>query len=130
MRLEIVREFSFRAFCQAPGWREKLCECNYRLQVGMKGYASEHDGIVIEPSEFDRIVLNTVVNKLDGSHLNCIHGRDGTFPNEVPTTENLAMWIGDQLRYILPSYDFPNVTVSMVRLWDTNTSYVEVRYDD
>jgi len=87
---------------------------NYDLEVSVSGEI-EGDGRVMEGSEIDRIVNERVVGRLDRSYLNNLI--------EIPTMENISMWVWRQLEGALP-------LLSAVRVYETSKSSVTYRGED
>lgn len=109
--MKICKEFYFDAAHHLPKHKGK-CESmhghTYKFEVVLKGKPGK-DGMVMDFLEIKRAVESRVLSKLDHKNLNDLL--------EVPTAENIVMWIFTQLRKELP--------VESVKLWEGKNSWVE-----
>jgi 6-pyruvoyltetrahydropterin/6-carboxytetrahydropterin synthase len=70
---------------------------NYSLVVRVAGKPDAETGFIVDLVELDRLVTEHVLSPLDHHHVN--HAIDRFGPGgEVPSSENLVLWIRDQLR--------------------------------
>ncbi len=75
---------------------------NYRLTVELTGPIDPQTGFLISLSELDRWVSEAVLEHLDHRHLNH-HVERFQYGREIPTCENLVLWIVEQLTRVLPA---------------------------
>jgi 6-pyruvoyltetrahydropterin/6-carboxytetrahydropterin synthase len=74
---------------------------NYRLTVEVSGSIDRSTGFVVDLPALDALVRTAVVDRLDHAHIN------DAVPafaegGEIPTTENLVLWIAAELAAGLP----------------------------
>ncbi|MCR5346433.1 MAG: 6-carboxytetrahydropterin synthase QueD [Fretibacterium sp.] len=104
------KEFTFDAahnLVHYHGKCEKLHGHTYRVAVILEGMPDE-EGMIMDFCELAGAVRERVLSRLDHSYLNDI------IPQ--PTAENIALWIGAQLR---PALTCPNVHLHEVWVWET-----------
>lgn len=112
MKVRLERRFRFSAshLYRRPDWSEeenraRFGKCanlpghghNYRLFVTVEGEIDPRTGFIIDLGTLDSMVAAKVVDRLDHQHLNSAlaeFGEDG----KIPSSENLILWILDQLR--------------------------------
>jgi 6-pyruvoyltetrahydropterin/6-carboxytetrahydropterin synthase len=114
----VSKEFTFDAahnIVDYNGKCEKLHGHTYRLRVSLKGERAA-DGMVLDFGMLKSIVEKRVLAYLDHGYLNDI--------NEQSTTENIAVWIWEQLEEPLRG---ENYRLYEVVLWETATSFVTLR---
>ena len=113
----IFKEFTFDSAHQLP-WHDGKCfnlhGHTYKLQVGFRGNP-DPNGILMDFGKVKEIVNALIIEKYDHQLLN------NHFVN--PTAELMA-------RQFLSSLKEVNNGFSVVRLWETPTSYVEVSDED
>ena len=117
-QIMVVKEFTFDAahrLPEHPGPCKNLHGHTYRLQVGVRGPVDPKTGMVIDFGTLKRIVVD-LLSELDHSYLNEV------LPNIVPTAENIVCWIQDTLTRAVLSL---SVSLVLIRLWETPTSYAE-----
>ncbi len=75
---------------------------NYQLEIGIEGEPDRRTGFVLDLTWLDREVTNRILDRLDHRHINsALEGfADGA---QVPTCENLVLWIREQLEDLLPA---------------------------
>lgn len=118
--IEVVKEFSFDAAHYLPhhqGACRNLHGHHYVLQIGVAGTVGP-DGMVQDFANVKAIVQDLVIEHLDHAYLNEV--KDVGFPY-TPTAENMVMWIRDRLVGV------GRLEISLVRLYETPTSYAEWR---
>jgi 6-pyruvoyltetrahydropterin/6-carboxytetrahydropterin synthase len=86
----------------------------YKLLITLDGKVQD-DGLVYDFCELKKVVVEDILSKLDHKDLNKL------FKN--PSTENIAMWIWDQLEDVFPQH----VKLYEVKVWETETSSVTYR---
>ena len=90
---------------------------NYEAWVWLTGEVEPGSGMILPTSRLDELVFERVVARLDERLLN----RDvAHFATAVPTAENIARWIWDQLQPALPAG-----MLRRVRLVETPNNSVE-----
>lgn len=98
--MEIYKEFSFEAAHSLPNVPEghkcgRLHGHSYKVQIHVKGEPDAELGWIMDFSDIKKIV-RPLIRELDHYFLNDIPGL------ENPTSENLAIWIWDKLKPLLP----------------------------
>lgn len=89
---------------------------NYELEVTVRGDPSVDTGMIINLRELDRIVRETIIDKVDHRHLN----KDVDFlTGVIPTVENLALVFWERLQHSIGG-------LHKVRLTETTSSSAEV----
>jgi 6-pyruvoyltetrahydropterin/6-carboxytetrahydropterin synthase len=112
MPVMLERSYSFSAshLYRRPEWseernREQFGKCsiepahghNYRLTVRVAGTVDPETGFAIDLPFLDRLVRDAVVDRLDHRHVN--DAIEQFAPGgRIPTTENLVVWIADEIR--------------------------------
>ena len=107
----LTKTFWFAAAHYIPGHPEcgAVHGHNYKLEVRVKGEINPETGMVMDFSDLGSIVKEHVIEKLDHSDLNKRF--------EIPTAENIAVWIYNVLKQELPD-------TYQVRLWETEKNSV------
>jgi 6-pyruvoyltetrahydropterin/6-carboxytetrahydropterin synthase len=73
---------------------------NYDLFVTVKGTPDPETGFIINAKELGALIQDQIIEKLDHKNLNL----DVDFGKEIqPTTENMCIWIWDELAKHLPA---------------------------
>ena len=67
---------------------------NYTLEVTVKGDVADDSGFVMDLKELKDILNREVMDALDHRHLN---KEVAEFATQIPTTENIAIWIWRRL---------------------------------
>lgn len=101
--MEIYKEFSFDSAHFLPNVPEghkckQMHGHTYRLRVYVKGNPGEKNGWLIDFKELKEIAL-PIIDQIDHKLLNDVPGL------ENPTAENLAIWVWDRLKPLLPMLD-------------------------
>lgn len=92
---------------------------NYTLEVVVAGEVDANTGYVIDLKLLKKIMREHVISKLDHKNLNL----DVEFlKNVVPTSENIARGIWEQLADKIPSGK-----LYAVKLYETENNYIEYR---
>ena len=119
----ITKIFRFESAHHLPGHSGKCARPHghsYRLEVAVRGPIrhapgeSDH-GMVMDFGDLALLVREAVVDRLDHYDLNVVTGLH-------TTAENLAHWIWDTLL----AAGLPADRLYRVRLWETETGYVEI----
>ena len=114
---EVTIEESFAAGHALRNYRGK-CENvhghNYRCQVTLEGEQLDSIGLLVDFVELKRAV-HAVLDRLDHTWLNDFP------PFDVlnPSAENIAKFIYDEVRSLLPARE--GVKLAQVKLWETDT---------
>ncbi|AJC72552.1 MAG: 6-carboxytetrahydropterin synthase [Thermococcus sp.] len=115
MRARIIERFKFEAAHAVliDGKPEELHGHTFRLEVTVEGPIKE--GYVIDFIQL-RNLVNRVLEKLDHKNLNLLF--------ENPTTENIALWIGEEVSRSLPE----GVFLKRLVLWEGEENGVELEF--
>lgn len=70
------------------------------------GPVDDHSGMVLDFGAIDAVYEQMIHAELDHRHLNIVDGL------EVPTVENIAIWIFDRMNLVLPQ-------ITAVEVWET-----------
>ena len=108
-------EWNARTFgpCNNPNFHGH----NYELEVMVEGDIDPDTGYVLDVVELKRIVETEVLSQLDHRNLNL---DVPWFRSHIPSAENIAVYIWEQLRDKLPSG-----RLKRVRLWETPRNWVD-----
>ncbi len=130
MEIMVVKEFTFDAAHYLPNHPGKCKNTHghtYRLQVGFKGPIDLRTGVVIDFGEIKEIIKSGIIDLLDHCYLNLINDDYELipdFPCNLPTAENMVVWIVKKIQTI---YWDDLTRLVLVRLYETPTSYAEWR---
>ena len=124
----VIKEFTFDSAHWLPDY---VGPCNnmhghtYKLQVGLQGEVKRETGMVVDFGEV-KSIIKPLVDAMDHSVLNDLSDSSKScympgFPRK-PTAENMVLWLAERIRFELVAKD---VRVTLVRLWETPTSYAE-----
>ena len=116
--VEIFKEFTFESAHRLPHVPEghkcgRLHGHSFRVAIYLEGEVNPHTGWIRDFSEIKQ-TFKPVYERLDHNYLNDLPGL------ENPTSENLAVWIWDELKPLLPE-------LSRIRIHETCTSGCEYR---
>lgn len=90
---------------------------NYVLEVVVEGEIDDATGYVIDLKQLKKIIIENVIRKVDHKHLNL----DVDFmKNVIPTAENIAIKIWDQL-----VDKIPHGRLYKIKLYETENNFVE-----
>ena len=113
VRTRVTKSFSFEAAHELP-WHAGKCKRlhghSYRLEVTIEG-PLDHNGIVVDFDDVQRIVEDEVIARYDHRHLNELV--------DNPTAELLAADIWKRV-------EAAGLDVVALRLWETADSSVEL----
>ena len=92
---------------------------NYEVQVTLRGKPDD-SGVLVDVPAFERVVAETVIDKLDHKNLNVEVAafRDGL----IPSVENIAMTI---YRMLKPKFADPRAQLAAVTVWETPKTWCE-----
>ncbi len=74
---------------------------NYRLSVEVSGPVDRATGFVVDLPALDALVRTAIVQRLDHAHINDAVAEFAP-GEEIPTTENLVVWIAGEIAANLP----------------------------
>jgi 6-pyruvoyltetrahydropterin/6-carboxytetrahydropterin synthase len=116
-REEWTDEENFQVFgkCSNPNWHGH----NYILWVTVKGEPSAENGFVINMNSLKKIILHTVINKLDHKNINL---EVDFMKGKVATTENLAVAIWNELKQPVQN---EGATLHCVKIEETENNSIE-----
>jgi len=114
VKMTIAKDFYFDAAHKIPGHEKcgRIHGHSYRIRIICEGNVQEN-GMVIDFEDIKEIVTRNVIDKLDHRYLNEIENL------EIPTTENLCVWIMNKLITELSC-------LKTVRVWENKDSYAEL----
>jgi len=119
----LTKTFHFEAAHHLPGHTGKCARLHghsYQLEVAVRGPIKDtpnqsDSGMVIDFEDISKIVRASIIERLDHQDLNEV--------TELRTTaENLAHWMWDELI----AAGLPASLLYRIRLWETQSSYVEI----
>jgi len=115
MKSRIVERFKFEAAHAViiDGKPEEMHGHTFRLEVAVEGELK--GGYVMDFLKL-RAIVEEIVKKLDHRNLNALF--------ENPTTENVALWIADEIVKKLPE----GVRLQRIVLWEGNENGVEFEF--
>ncbi|MFC7684976.1 6-carboxytetrahydropterin synthase QueD [Ureibacillus sp. GCM10028918] len=123
-RVLVSKEFTFDAAHHLHNYEGKCKNLHghtYRAILGISGYTDER-GLVIDFSDIKEIWKQKIEIDLDHRYLN------ETLPSMNTTAENIVVWIYEKLsQALLQLQEANDLRVEFVRLYETPTSYAEVR---
>ena len=101
--MQIYKDFSIEAAHRLPNVPEghkcaRLHGHSFQVRIAVEGPVGEQSGWIIDFGEI-KAAFAPIYDQLDHHYLNDIEGL------ENPTSENLAMWIWQQLKPGLPEMD-------------------------
>ena len=91
---------------------------NYEVQVTLAGQPDQN-GLLVDVPAFERVVAETVIEKLDHKNLNV---EVAEFKNLMPSVENIAMVI---FRMLKPKFGEQRATLAAVTVWETPKTWCE-----
>jgi len=111
--MEIFKEFSFEAAHRLPNVPEehkcaRLHGHSFQVRLSVSGPVGESSGWVMDFGDIKQ-AFKPILNQLDHYYLNDIEGL------ENPTSENIARWIWQRLKPVLPE-------LSEIQIRETCTS--------
>jgi 6-pyruvoyltetrahydropterin/6-carboxytetrahydropterin synthase len=112
--MKIIKRFSFDSAHFLPNYVGKCKQLHghtYHLEVILEGEPNPDTGMILDFAKLKQIVSIKVLDVLDHKLLNDVI--------EIPTAENIAIWIKERIINDLPG-------IIMLRLWETDDSYVEL----
>lgn len=109
-----------RVYCISCGHRLSLAKeelfhgHNYRIEVAVEGEVDPKSGLIIDCHGLDAFV-EPILQRLDHQTLNNVF-------DDVPTVENLTLWIGQRLWRQLKQ---TGSTGLRLRVWETDRIFAE-----
>ncbi|PEX82007.1 6-carboxytetrahydropterin synthase QueD [Bacillus cereus] len=126
-RVMVSKEFTFDAAHHLHCYEGKCKNLHghtYKVVFGISGYVNEI-GLAIDFGDIKEIWKNEIEIYLDHRYLN------ETLPAMNTTAENMVVWIYEKMAEALTKDDrvneYKGARVEFVRLFETPTSYAEVR---
>jgi 6-pyruvoyltetrahydropterin/6-carboxytetrahydropterin synthase len=92
---------------------------NYVLEVVVTGQIDPATGYVLDLKELSDVICRRVIDDVDHRNLNT---DVPWLAGQIPTAENLAVAFWERIRS-----ELPEGALEMVRLWETDKNWVEVR---
>ncbi len=127
--------FSSAHFYHQPKWSKEKNEnefgkCfsefghghNYVLEAYFSGEIDSQTGLLVNLIDIEP-VLKKVTDELDHRHLNFTHPY---FKSHVPTTENIATYIWQQIQKEIPSLNVPSLRLQKIKLFEDEDLWAEV----
>ncbi|WP_186576992.1 6-carboxytetrahydropterin synthase QueD [Aquibacillus kalidii] len=121
-RVMVSKEFTFDAAHHLHCYQGKCKNLHghtYKVIFGISGFVDDI-GIVIDFGDIKRIWKEQIEIYLDHRYLN------ETLPKMNTTAENMVVWIYEKMEQALQS-EQSDCQVEFVKLYETPTSYAEVR---
>lgn len=123
----LTKVFHFEAAHDLPGHRGKCARLHghsYKLEVTLRGPIKEtlHEsdsGMVMDFEELSTLVRSSIIERLDHRYLNEV-------VSIRTTAENLVYWMWDALVHA----GLPASLLYRLRLWETESGYVEITQDE
>ncbi|HDR3522925.1 6-carboxytetrahydropterin synthase QueD [Bacillus pacificus] len=126
-RVMVSKEFTFDAAHHLHCYEGKCKNLHghtYKVVFGISGYVNEI-GLAIDFGDIKEIWKNEIEIYLDHRYLN------ETLPAMNTTAENMVVWIYEKMAEVLTKdnrvNEYKGARVEFVRLFETPTSYAEVR---
>ncbi|MBO1624277.1 6-carboxytetrahydropterin synthase QueD [Bacillus arachidis] len=126
-RVMVSKEFTFDAAHHLHCYEGKCKNLHghtYKVVFGISGYVNEI-GLAIDFGDIKEIWKNEIEIYLDHRYLN------ETLPSMNTTAENMVVWIYEKMEEALKkeerAHEYKGARVEFVRLFETPTSYAEVR---
>ena len=123
-RVLVSKEFTFDAAHHLHNYEGKCKNLHghtYRVVLGLSGYTDER-GLMMDFGEIKDVWKQKIEIFLDHHYLN------ETLPPMNTTAENIVVWIYERLvEALLEERTYKEVRVEFIRLYETPTSYAEVR---
>lgn len=126
-RVMVSKEFTFDAAHHLHCYEGKCKNLHghtYKVVFGISGYVNEI-GLAIDFGDIKEIWKNEIEIYLDHRYLN------ETLPEMNTTAENMVVWIYEKMAEALTKdnreNEYKGARVEFVRLFETPTSYAEVR---
>lgn len=123
-RVLVSKEFTFDAAHHLHNYEGKCKNLHghtYRAVLGVSGYTDDR-GLMIDFGDIKEIWKQKIEIDLDHRYLN------ETLPPMNTTAENIVVWIYEKLtEALLDEQRYSGARVEFIRLYETPTSYAEVR---
>lgn len=122
-RVLVSKEFTFDAAHHLHAYEGKCKNLHghtYKVIFGISGFVNEI-GLVIDFGEIKKLWKEKVEIYLDHRYLN------DTLPLMNTTAENMVVWIYETMDKALQGAGFEETSIEFVKLYETPTSYAEVR---
>ncbi|WP_457742977.1 6-pyruvoyl trahydropterin synthase family protein [Thermococcus sp.] len=115
MKIRIIERFKFEAAhaVMLDGKSEEIHGHTFRLEIAVEGPLKK--GYIMDFIQL-RNIVRAVIGKLDHKNLNSLF--------ENPTTENIALWIAEQVTAKLPD----DISLKRLVLWEGEENGVELEF--
>lgn len=132
MQIQVVKQFKFDSahfLTEYVGKCANLHGHTYMLEIGVTSDVL-HKGFVMDFGVV-KDIINPYIEMMDHNMLNEIStqtkwgDKAKNFPTKT-TAENMVVWLYHELVFEFAKYD-SLVSLSLIRLWETPTSYAEWR---
>jgi len=135
-RTTVVRGFTFESAHFLPDYVGKCRNFHghsYILDIGISGLVNETSGMVVDFGMIKRMV-NPIIEELDHHLLNEVGYHH--FPSDMPTAENMVMWMKTELELELYLFllsadakisQWQDIKLESIRLYETAHNYAEWR---
>jgi 6-pyruvoyltetrahydropterin/6-carboxytetrahydropterin synthase len=120
MKVSVTKLFEFEACHHLPNYDgdcRNMHGHSYKLEVEVGGHVDEFSGMVVDFKDLKEVVKVKVLDKYDHANLNDFF--------DMPTAENMVEEIAHQVSAEMLIAGRRSVV--RVRLWETSTSYAEVK---
>lgn len=122
-RVLLSKEFTFDSahhLHEYEGKCKNLHGHTYKVIFGISSYTDE-TGIGIDFGDIKKIWKEQIEVHLDHKYLN------ESLPKMNTTAENISVWIYEKMKQALIDYDHLQPRIEFIRLYETPTSFAEVR---
>lgn len=144
--ITVVKEFVFDSahfLLDYDGDCANIHGHTYKLHVGLRGEVNPATGMVMDFKQL-KMIVNPLIKAMDHALLNQRHHFDlsfkatetacvplkfvsdaySSFP-AMTTAENMTLWLRDMVSGLVAKEFGTDITVVLIRLWETPTSYAE-----
>lgn len=122
-RVLVSKEFTFDAahhLHEYEGKCKNLHGHTYKVIFGISGFVNDI-GLVIDFGDIKKLWKENVEIHLDHRYLN------ETLPHMNTSAENMVVWVYEKMEAALQGAGFKDVRIEFVKLYETPTSYAEVK---
>ncbi|MDR1364308.1 MAG: 6-carboxytetrahydropterin synthase QueD [Oscillospiraceae bacterium] len=122
-KIFLTKKFNFEAAHNLTNYNgkcENLHGHSYALEVTISGYPDKN-GMVMDFKILEQIVNAEIIDFLDHSYLNEKPGLENA------TSENIIMWAWSKLELVFLKIKYLKVDLEKMRLFETKSSFVEIK---
>ncbi len=115
----LTKRFTFDSAHKLPNYKGKCKNLHghtYFLEVTIRGTINDKTGMIMDFSDIEKTVNESVIKKLDHCYINDII--------KIPTAENIVQWIW---KVLLPKFKEYEVELYKLKLWETPSSFVSYK---